>query len=231
MMQDDNQVADLTQIDIKKTAEEEEKSLDWESVLEQKQADLAELLVLAASESADNLIFLQQADGDSEGAEADDTGMSDKELKKWMEKIGLNEGFEKLETEYVLPMNIEEVWAIFFADDAKYNFDNAMVDLGDILESIGKWKNYEKLHDEERVLKHRVITSIDKLPSNPLSTTVENTRNSYLLQKSDTELVVEDMNTGAGFKYADTALTRIRWEIYQPTASSQKSVLRVSWKF
>ena len=201
-------------------------------MLEQKQADLAELLVLAASaESADHLIFLQQADGDSEGAKAESDDMTDEEIKKWMKKIGLKEGFEKLETEYVLPMNIEEVWAIFFADDAKYNFDNAMVDLGDILESIGKWKNYDELHDEERVLKHRVITSIDKLPSNPLSTTVENTRNSYLLQKSDTELVVEDMNMGAGFKYANTALTRIRWEIYQPTASSQKSVLRVSWKF
>lgn len=73
--------------------------------------------------------------------------MTDEEIKKWMKKIGLKEGFEKLETEYVLPMNITEVWTAFFDDDAKYNFDNALKDLGEEFESIGKWKDYSKKYD------------------------------------------------------------------------------------
>ena len=44
-------------------------------------------------------------------------------------------------------MNITEVWTAFFDDDAKYHFDNALKDLGEKFESIGKWKDYSKKYD------------------------------------------------------------------------------------
>ena len=39
------------------------------------------------------------------------------------------------------------------------------------------------------------------------------------------------MYTGSGFKYADSSRQTILWEVYQPTPESEKSVLRVSWRF
>ena len=78
---------------------------------------------------------------------------------------------------------------------------------------------------------HRKVTSVSKLPANPMSTTINNERNSYLLKRSDTALQIEDVNTGSGFKYADSCRQTIFWEVYQPTADSEKSVMRVSWRF
>jgi len=109
-----------------------------------------------------------------------------------MKNVKVKKDFIKLEKEYVLPMNIQEVWDLFFNDDAKSPFVKAEEDLGDKFTSIGKWKEYTKKHDGENSLKHRKVTSIAKLPSNAMSTTINNERNSYLLKLSDTELVIED---------------------------------------
>ena len=69
--------------------------------------------------------------------------MSDDELVKFMKQKKLKPDYEKLEREYVLPMNITEVWDTFFNDEAPYSFDNALADLGDKFKEIGSfWKYY-----------------------------------------------------------------------------------------
>ena len=165
--------------------------------------------------------------------QAGDSGetMTDKELVAYMKKIKHKKDFLKLEKEYVMSMNIKEVWSAFFDDGAKYSFDNALTDLGDEILSEGEWKEYTKKFDGEKALKHRKTTSVAKLPSNAMSTHIDNTRNSYLLKMTDTKLIIEEVNTGEGFKYADSSKATIRWEVYMPTAESEKSVMRVSWKF
>ena len=52
---------------------------------------------------------------------------------------------------------------------------------------------------------HRKVTSLSKLPSNPMSTTINSERNSYVLKKDDVALQIEDVYTGTGFKYADSS--------------------------
>lgn len=66
--------------------------------------------------------------------------MTDDDLVKFMKKKKLKPDYEKLEKEYVLPMNITEIWDTFFDDAAPYSFDYALEDLGDKFEKIGKWK-------------------------------------------------------------------------------------------
>lgn len=130
-------------------------------------------------------------------------------------------------------MNITEVWTAFFADDAKYSLDNALLDLGEKFETIGKWSEGKpgEMHEGTQIILHRKVTSVSKLPSNPMSSTVNDERNSYVLMQSDLGLQIEDVHTGSGFKYADTTRSTLLWEVYQPTADSEKSVLRVSWRF
>ena len=52
--------------------------------------------------------------------------MSDDELVKFMKGKKMRPEYEKLEYEYVLPMNISEVWSAFFDDNAQYSFDLAL---------------------------------------------------------------------------------------------------------
>ena len=52
--------------------------------------------------------------------------MSDDELVKFMNGKKMRPEYEKLEYEYVLPMNISEVWSAFFDDNAQYSFDLAL---------------------------------------------------------------------------------------------------------
>ena len=148
--------------------------------------------------------------------------MSDDELVKFMKDKAMRPEYIKLEYEYVLPMNISEVWSAFFDDNAQYSFDLALKDLGDKFGSIGQWKEGARgeTHEGANVIMHRKVTSISKLPSNPMSTTINNERNSYLLKRDDTSLQIEDVNTGSGFKYADSSRQTIYWEVYQPTPES-----------
>ena len=131
--------------------------------------------------------------------------MSDEDLIKFMKQKKLKKDYSKLEKEYVLPMNITEVWDTFFDDEAPYSFDNALVDLGDKFTSIGKWKESNKKHEGADVILTRKVTSVSKLPSNPMSTTINSERHSYVLKKSDVALQIEDVYTGSGFKYADSS--------------------------
>ena len=107
-----------------------------------------------------------------------------------MKQKKMKPDYNKLEKEMVLAMNITEVWTAFFADDAKYSLNNALIDLGDKFTSIGKWKDAKSgdKHEGADVIQHRRVTSVSKLPSNPLSTTINDERNSYLMVKSDTAL-------------------------------------------
>ena len=132
--------------------------------------------------------------------------MTDDDLVKFMKKKKLKPDYEKLEKEYVLPMNITEIWDTFFDDTAPYSFDYALEDLGEKFEKIGKWKESTgKHHEGADVLLHRKVTSVSKLPSNPMSTTIDSERNSYVLKKDDVALQIEDVYTGSGFKYADSS--------------------------
>ena len=130
-------------------------------------------------------------------------------------------------------MNIDEVWSNFFADNAPYSFDIALLDLGEKFESQPNWDDVEESSeiDGESYFKHRVVKSKSKLPQNPVSSYIDNVRNSYLLTMTDTALVIQDVNTGSGFKFADSSMTKLRWEVYQPNANSTRCVLRNSWHF
>ena len=115
--------------------------------------------------------------------------MTDDELVEFMKTKKIRPDYEKLEREYVLPLNITEMWTTFFDDSAPYNFDNALADLGDKFISIGKWKESSGGHHEgAEVLMTRKVTSVSKLPSNPMSTTINSERNSFLLKKDDMAL-------------------------------------------
>lgn len=61
-----------------------------------------------------------------------------------MKKKKMRPEYVKLEYEYVLPMNISEVWSAFFDDNAQYNFDNALKDLGDKFGTTTQWKAGKK---------------------------------------------------------------------------------------
>lgn len=103
-------------------------------------------------------------------------------------------------------MNISEVWNNYFALDSPYSFDKALLDLGEVFSEQGAWEEPSddyKEFESQSVLKHRQVVSVAKLPKNPVSSTIDNKRNSYLLQFSDTALAIQDTNDGSGFMYAD----------------------------
>lgn len=56
-------------------------------------------------------------------------------------------------------------------------------------------------------------------------------KKSYLLEKSDTKLVIYVKMDSSNYTYAESFRTHMYWEVYQPEPGSTKSVLRNSWKF
>lgn len=118
---------------------DDDNDLGWDSILEQKEQEL-DFLMMNASVP---VVQVDQAATDTTPE------LSDKELVAYMKKVHVKKDFTKLEKEYVLPMNITEVWSTFFDNGAKYSFDNALVDLGDKFKSSGKWKKYTKKHNGE----------------------------------------------------------------------------------
>ena len=84
-----------------------------------------------------------------------------------MEGMPLADNFEMLSDIYVLPMNVTEVWAQIYNDEAPYSLDKAMLELGEVFHSQGTWgeptDEFNKIEDFD-VLLHRVVTSTSVLP-------------------------------------------------------------------
>ena len=113
-----------------------------------------------------------------------------------------------------------------------------MFDLDDVNESLGiedlsrtKWMTTGELFEGALVRRKQVASMRVMTPGNPLTSYVDTERSSYLLELSPTAMVIEGVTRSSGFEYADTFVTRHRWEAYQPSPDSNGSVLRHSWYF
>ena len=51
----------------------------------------------------------------------------------------LADNFEMLSDIYVLPMNVTEVWAQIYSDEAPYSLEKSMLELGEVFHSQGTW--------------------------------------------------------------------------------------------
>ena len=51
---------------------------------------------------------------------------SDEELISFIQDIPLKQDYEQLETNYILPWSVDEVWANIFDFEAPYSFDIAL---------------------------------------------------------------------------------------------------------
>ena len=165
---------------------------------------------------------------------ASDTNQSDEELLDYIRSIPIRDGYTILESEIVLPMTTTQVYSNFFMTDSKFSVDQALKDLGDSFTDEPEWERATSGFnvDGYKVLKTRTTKFTSQLPSNVLSDTIDNTRNSYLLEASKKSLIIKDVITGSGFHWADSFKTSFLWEVYQTAESeAHQSVLRQSWVF
>ena len=84
-----------------------------------------------------------------------------------MESMPLADNFEMLSDIYVLPMNVTEVWAQIYSDEAPYSLEKSMLELGEVFHSQGTWgeptDEFIKIEGFDTLL-HRVIISTSVLP-------------------------------------------------------------------
>ena len=55
---------------------------------------------------------------------------SNQDLLDFVDGIPIGEGYERSAPDQVIPMDIHEVFKLFFANDAIYTFDKALEDIG-----------------------------------------------------------------------------------------------------
>ena len=67
------------------------------------------------------------------------------------------------------------------------------------------------------------------MPTNPLYDWLENEKNCYLLEKSDTTIKYESQDKSKGMPYVDQLVWKIRYEVYAMSADAKKSVIRFSY--
>ena len=76
---------------------------------------------------------------------------SDDQLISFIEDIPLQHGYSQLETSYVLPWSVNEVWANIYNFEAPYSFDKALEEMGEVFLSDEKWSDNlldDELHGE-----------------------------------------------------------------------------------
>lgn len=145
----------------------------------------------------------------------------------------MREDYMQLDNEVVFPMNITQFWDYYLELDAPYSWDKALIELGEVFHSKGAWVEPEsKDFRGEPVLKERTTTSTSPLPQNQLGITKINFKKvSYLLERNETSVVYLDYYYNSGFTMADRIATMVLYELYQPSADSQKCVWRASWSY
>lgn len=69
------------------------------------------------------------------------------------------------------------------------------------------------------VIKHKEYKARSKLPDNPVSKFINLKKEQYVLAKDSQKLEIWEVATGSGFHNADSTVTNVRWEVYQPEES------------
>lgn len=123
------------------------------------------------------------------------------------------------------------MWELFFDDGARFDIINAYKELGDRVTEETAWSNDVTEKKGLTVLKHKTYKARSKLPDNPVSKFIKLKKDQYLLTKDSTRLEIWDVNSGSGFHDADSSISNVRWEVYQPEKDRAQTVMRCSWKF
>ena len=144
----------------------------------------------------------------------------DEDLLRYIREIPLQKGYKLSHDEMVLPITVQELWDNFFDDYATFSFDDVGGAVGLFFDSKTDWEDTDETYNGQSVLKKQVTKMKIELPINPIARYIDNTRTSYLLKQSATALVVHSKERGSGFMYADSYVTEMRWEVYQPTEES-----------
>lgn len=124
-----------------------------------------------------------------------------------------------------------EVWDNFFANDAPYNFDDAGDELGIEIMTRTEWLDTDDRVGKQVALKKELVKMRVHIDSNPFADYLDSVRTSHLLELTPTSLIIEVDNDGYDHIYSDRYVSKWRWEVYQPIADSEKSVLRQIFKF
>ena len=92
-------------------------------------------------------------------------------------------------------------------------------DIGDKLKSQSKWgkSDTDKIGSSD-VIQMQTVKSKSKVPDT--TDHMDVTKKSYLLKKSDTELVIYVKMDSSNYIYAESFRTHMYWEVYQPTSDS-----------
>ena len=112
----------------------------------------------------------------------------------------------------------------FFANDAPYSFDYALMDLGVEFYERTKW---ERPNEDSQaiengpIIAHRRVSTRSKLPAFVQATLAEytyNKRTSYLIERTDSSMRIKEIMKPSGFPYAEQVRINYYIEVYQPFA-------------
>ena len=158
-------------------------------------------------------VKLAASDSDSSDTTELDNQFTEKELVDYMKKVKLQKGYKMNQHELVLPMTVAEVWENFFADDAMFSMEESYSDIGDKLKSMSKWgpSDTDKIGSYD-VIQMQTIKSKSKVPDTHDRMDVVKT--CYLLQKSETELIIYVKMDSSNYVYAESFRTHMYWEVY-----------------
>ena len=130
----------------------------------------------------------------------------------------------------ILPLTIQEVFDVFFADDAPYFISRIVNEHGDKITDEGKWvtefADIYKTSFGRQVSQVREVAAEFFLPPNPIVT--GGIYHKFILQseKSNTDMVFEEIAVQSGMAYADAFQVHVKWEFRTPDPLSMQTAFR-----
>ena len=135
---------------------------------------------------------------------------------------------------FVMEGSIDDVWDLFFVDNAIMRWDSVIGSFEKSLKEVSDWfqpkqEKYrgQKVLAERKTLYESTFSGhLAKLSGAAIFYELQKT---YLLQKAKNSLIIETFNIATGFKIAENYTVQQVIEVYKPDPEVEQTVLRVSW--
>ena len=162
-----------------------------------------------------------------------DGSYNEQDLKDYVRAIPLQGEFKEVGV-FVIEGSIDDVWDLFFVDNAIMRWDSVKGSFEKSLKEVSDWfqpkqEQYmgKKVLAERKTLYESTFTGhLARLSGAAIFYELQKT---FLLQKAQNSLIIETFSIATGFKIAEKYTVQQVIELYKPDPEVNQTVLRVSW--